>query len=253
MFSTNLIPLFVVIPLFSAFFISLIGKFVKRIWVDLISDAACFILFSLSVYSVLALSNLNPATLVYKIGGWIPPFGICLVLDGLSSFMLVTVNLVALFVCLYSWDYMEKYTGKPKFFTLFFLMLCGMNGVILTGDLFNLFVFLEIASIASYALVAFGTEAEELEAAFKYAIMGSIASAFIFIGIAFLYSYTSTLNMADISLVLSSKPNSNVVSFVAVLFFMGFGLKAALVPFHAWLLMRILLRRHLSQRCFRGS
>lgn len=235
MFSTNLIPLFVVIPLFSAFFISLIGKFVKRIWVDLISDAACFILFSLSVYSVLALSNLNPATLVYKIGGWIPPFGICLVLDGLSSFMLVTVNLVALFVCLYSWDYMEKYTGKPKFFTLFFLMLCGMNGVILTGDLFNLFVFLEIASIASYALVAFGTEAEELEAAFKYAIMGSIASAFIFIGIAFLYSYTSTLNMADISLVLSSKPNSNVVSFVAVLFFMGFGLKAALVPFHAWL------------------
>ena len=70
---------------------------------------------------------------------------------------------------------------------------------------------MEIASIASYALVAFGTEAEELEAAFKYAIMGSVASAFIFIGIAFIYGYTSTLNMADISAVLSNRMNSNVV------------------------------------------
>jgi multicomponent Na+:H+ antiporter subunit D len=110
-----------------------------------------------------------------------------------------------------------------------------MNGIIVTGDLFNLFVFLEIASIASYALVAFGTEAEELEASFKYAIMGSVASSFILLGIALLYSYTSTLNMADISQVLSSKPQGMLVNFIAVLFLAGFGLKAALVPFHAWL------------------
>ena len=78
-------------------------------------------------------------------------------------------------------------------------MLAGMNGVIITGDMFNLFVFLEIAAISSYALVAFGTEHEELEASFKYAVMCCLASSFILLGIALLYSFTSTLNMSDIS------------------------------------------------------
>ena len=158
-----------------------------------------------------------------------------MVLDGLSSFMLVTVNLVSFLVALYSISYMQRYTDKPKFYTLFMLMLAGMNGIIVSGDLFNLFVFLEIASIASYALVAFGTEAEELEASFKYAVMGSVASSFVLLGIALLYSYTSTLNMADIALTLSNKSNGIMVNFIAVLFLAGFGLKAALVPFHAWL------------------
>ncbi|MDD5655534.1 MAG: proton-conducting transporter membrane subunit, partial [Candidatus Omnitrophica bacterium] len=98
-----------------------------------------------------------------------------------------------------------------------------------------LYVFLEVASISGYALVAFGTEPEDLEAAFKYAVMGSLASVFILLGIALLYGYTSTLNMADISVVLSSKPRGTLVGFVSVLFLAGFGLKAALVPFHAWL------------------
>ena len=164
-----------------------------------------------------------------------PPIGICMVLDGLTSFMLVTVNLVSFLVTIYSIGYMKRYTDKYRFYTLFMLMLAGMNGIIITGDLFNLFVFLEIASIASYALVAFGTEAEELEASFKYAIMGSVASSFVLLGIAIIYGYTSTLNMADISLALSNKPAGLIVNFTVVLFLMGFGLKAALVPFHAWL------------------
>jgi multicomponent Na+:H+ antiporter subunit D len=130
---------------------------------------------------------------------------------------------------------MERYTDKWKFYTLFMLMLAGMNGMIITGDLFNLFVFLEIASIASYALVAFGTEAEELEASFKYAVMGSVASSFILLAVALIYSYTSTLNMADIALVLSGKGGGLILIFIAVLFLAGFGLKAAIVPFHAWL------------------
>jgi len=74
---------------------------------------------------------------------------------------------------------MEKYTAKWKFHTLFLLMLAGMEGVIITGDIFNLFVFLEIASVASYALVAYGTEAEELEASFKYLVMSSVGSLFV--------------------------------------------------------------------------
>lgn len=172
--------------------------------------------------------------IVYKMGGWKPPFGINLVLDGLSHFLLLTVCLIAFMATLYSIAYMKQYTAKGKYYSLFLLMLAGMNGVVLTGDLFNLYVFLEIAAVASYALVAFGTEAEELEASFKYLVMGAVASAFILIGIGIIYSLTGTLNMADAARLLSSAALT-VKMFVAALFIMGFGLKAALVPFHAWL------------------
>lgn len=234
MSAVNIIPFFVIIPLLTAFLISLLGKYI-RWFSDAASCVSSALLLGLSLYARISLAQAADKVLVYKVGGWDIPYGICLVLDGLSSFMLVTINIIVFFVALYSVNYMEKYTDKPKFFTLFSLMVCGMNGIIITGDLFNLFVFLEIASIASYALVAFGTEAEELEASFKYTVMGSVASSFIFIAIAFLYSFTSTLNMADIARVLSVKPNIWVVPFAGVLFLMGFGLKAALIPFHAWL------------------
>jgi multicomponent Na+:H+ antiporter subunit D len=158
-----------------------------------------------------------------------------MVLDGLTAFMLVTINMVAFVIAVYSTDYMERFTSKGMFYTLFLLMVTGMNGVIMAGDLFNLFVFLEIAGVASYALVAFGTERHELEAAFKYAVMGTVGSLFILLGIVFLYSVTSTLNMADMSLMLADYRNDNLLLMVSVLFLMGFGLKAALVPFHAWL------------------
>ncbi|MBU1124532.1 MAG: NADH/ubiquinone/plastoquinone (complex I) [Candidatus Omnitrophica bacterium] len=233
--NNTLIPFFVIIPLASAFLISFIGKFAKRIIIDALSCVSYLLLFVFSLYAVSLTHGAGGMPLVYTVGGWAPPFGISMVLDGLASFMLVTVNLIALCVIIFSLRYMERYTGKPKFHTLFALMVAGMNGVIVTGDLFNLYVFLEIASLSSYALVAFGTEAEELEASFKYAIMGSVAASFIFIGIAFLYGFTSTLNMADMAHVLSNKPATWVIPFVSVLFFMGFGLKAALVPFHAWL------------------
>jgi multicomponent Na+:H+ antiporter subunit D len=173
--------------------------------------------------------------LVYKVGMWLPPIGVGLVLDGLSAFMLVTINLIAFFIMVYSVNYMEKYTDKWIFHTLFLLMLAGMEGVIITGDIFNLFVFLEIASVASYALVAYGTEAEELEASFKYLVMSSVASLFVLLGIAFIYGYVSTLNMADIAMEISRKGPGHIISLISVLFIMGFGLKAALVPFHAWL------------------
>ena len=229
-----MLPLFVAIPLAAAFIISLIGKYYRRAG-DILANLSSCTLLVLSLFTLPVLSSSTSNVLVYRVGSWIPPIGICMVLDGLSSFMLVTLNLVTCLVTIYSISYMEKYTAKYRFYTLFMLMLAGMNGVIISGDMFNLFVFLEIAAIASYALVAFGTESEELEASFKYAIMGSIASSFILLGIALLYSYTSSLNMADISATLADKDHSNIVAFISVLFLMGFSLKAAVVPFHAWL------------------
>lgn len=230
--ATNIIPLFVAIPLGGAFLISLLGKRIRRL-PDALALLVALTLCSLSVFSV-RLYNIY-GILTYNVGGWKIPVGIGMVLDGLTCFMLVTVNLAAFCIVVYSVNYMEKFTAKWKFYTLFFLMLGGMNGVIITGDMFNLFVFLEIAAVASYALVAFGTERHELEAAFKYAIMGTVGSSFILLGIALLYGYTSTLNMADMGMVLAQKGMGNLTLMVSVMFLMGFGLKSALVPFHAWL------------------
>jgi multicomponent Na+:H+ antiporter subunit D len=113
-------------------------------------------------------------------------------------------------------------------------MVAGMIGVALTGDLFNLYVFLEIASIASYALVAFGCQHEELEASFKYLVLGSVGSTLILFGIGITYAMTGSLNMAQVSSTIGGdlKP---IHLFAVALFMSGFGLKAALVPFHAWL------------------
>lgn len=235
MVNINIIPLFVIIPLLAAFLSSLLGKYLKRSYIYAFSGLSCLLLLFFSFYGLNMLRVSGSNAVVYKVGGWAPPFGVCLVFDSLASFMLVVVNLVAFFAAVYSFRYMEKYTDKPKYFTLFFLMLTGMNGLIVTGDLFNLYIFLEIASLASYSLVAFGTESEDLEASFKYAIMGSLASVFVLLGIAILYGYASTLNMADMAGILSQKAANTLVVFVSVLFIIGFGSKAALIPFHAWL------------------
>jgi len=169
-------------------------------------------------------------------GNWVPPYGIVLVLDGLSSLLLIIINLIAFMAILFSVNYMEKlYTSKLRYYSLFLLMVAGMNGVVLTGDLFNLFVFMEIAVIASYALVGFGCEARELEASFKYLVMGGIGSLFVLFAIACLYGKTGSLNMASVASIIHMAPFDNLVIFSFVLLLVGFFIKAALVPFHSWL------------------
>jgi len=227
----NIIPLFIAIPLGAAFILALMGK-VKEIVCDFLVNIVTLCLTILSL--VLLLPVKDQQVLVYIMGRWFPPKGINLVLDGLSLLMLIVVNLIAFFATLYSISYMKRFTAKSKFYSLFMLMLAGMNGVVLTGDFFNLFVFLEVASIASYALVAFGVEAEELEASFKYMVMGSVASILILFSVGLLYGLTGSLNMADIAGIIQGKENL-LLSFSLVLFLAGFGLKAAIIPFHAWL------------------
>lgn len=227
----NLLPVFIAVPLGAAFLMLILSRISRRL-PDVIANLATFYLLASAV--ILCFFLPGGSVLIYKMGGWAPPLGIILVLDGLSRFLLLTVNLIAFLATLYSVSYMEKYTGKDKYYTLFLLMVAGMNGVVLTGDIFNLFVFLEIAAIASYALVAFGTESEELEASFKYLVMGSVASTLILFAIAFIYALTGTLNMADVA---RSFPAGAGIAkvFITALFLLGFGMKSALVPFHAWL------------------
>ena len=220
----NILPLFIAIPLGIAFIIPIAGRRIKHL-PDILASLTTLVLVLLSV---MTLGN----RAVYEMGKWKPPLGIVLVLDGLSALMLLTISVISFLAILYSARYMERYTANHKYYSLFLLMVAGMNGVVLTGDMFNLFVFMEIAAIASYALVAFGCQHEELEASFKYLVLGSVASTFILFGIALLYGLTGTLNMADIA---NKLTGGNLILFSLSLFIMGFGLKSALVPFHAWL------------------
>jgi multicomponent Na+:H+ antiporter subunit D len=225
-----ILPFFIIIPLFAAFTITLIaGK--KDNWAIIISILAVSSLVILAIYAFFAMST---QTITYSMSNWDIPYGISLVLDAFASFMLVLVSIISLTSLLFSIQYIRHLSMDWKYYGLFMLLLSGMNGVLLTGDLFNLFVFMEIALIAAFALVAYGSKAEEFEAAFKYAVMGAVSSTIILIGIAVTYSATSTLSLALIAEILPQK-SPVILLWVGCLFMAGFGLKAAAMPFHAWL------------------
>jgi multicomponent Na+:H+ antiporter subunit D len=228
----SLIPLFVIIPLGSAFVSAILGRFIKDFGKYFINLAMLFLL-GLTIHLFLN----NEGTLIYKVGGFANaggiPIAIFMVVDGFSKILLLIISIIGFLVAFYSICYTSQYTAERKFYILFSLMLAGMYGMVLSGDIFNMYVFLEISSIASYALVAFGIEKQQLEASFKYQILGGVASMLILLGIGFLYWNTGTLNLADIASQIST--NEILIKFIAVLMIVGFGLKAAIFPFHAWL------------------
>lgn len=230
-----LIPLFVAIPLISAFLIILLGKLVKGFH-RILAPLTLLALLILAIYEFL---NLDNATVQYTLGGWGMqggfPIGIYMVLDGFSVLMLCIINLIGFIALFYSLSYISKYTAEANYYSLFCLIVAGMNGVVLSGDLFNLFVFLEVSVISSYALVAFGVGKTELEASFKYQVLGGLASMLILLAIGLIYWKTKTLNISDVRNVLDSGYSKPFYIFVQVLLISGFGLKAAIIPFHAWL------------------
>lgn len=225
-----ILPYYIIIPLLATFLITLIaGK--KDNWAIILSFIAASSLLVLSVFSFVVMKD---ETVIYEMSAWKVPYGIVLVQDALTSFMLVMVSLISLTSLIFSIQYIRHIAVDWKYYALFMLLVTGMNGVIVTGDLFNLFVFMEIALFSAFALVAYGGRAEEFEASFKYAVMGTVSSVIILIGIAVIYSATSTLTLSKISETLPTV-NKKIILWVGGLFLTGFGLKAAIMPFHAWL------------------
>jgi multicomponent Na+:H+ antiporter subunit D len=227
----NILPIFIILPLGAGFIMLLSHRLSKRL-PDLIGNAVTFFLMMMAF----SLYFFRPfgAVMIFKTSCFPASIGINLVLDGLSHLLLLTVNLVAFFIAFYSVSYMEKYSKKEKYYSLLMFMVAGMNGVILTGDLISFFIFMELAAISGCVLVAFGTESEELEAAFKYLVMGSVASVFILFGVIMIYSITGTANMADIAQCFPGNANYARM-LITLLFLLGFGTKSAIIPFHAWL------------------
>ncbi|MDH3382830.1 MAG: proton-conducting transporter membrane subunit, partial [Deltaproteobacteria bacterium] len=151
--------------------------------VTMVASIGSVIISSYNIFLVLRTGPLS-----YHFGGWLPPIGIEYVLDPLSSFVALVINVIAFFVLWHASGIQEReIPGKSvPYYALTMLYLCGANGIIVTGDLFNLYVFLEIFSLAGYGLIGIG-EKQAPVASFRYLIMGTVGASFYLLGIGFLY------------------------------------------------------------------
>lgn len=224
---------FIVIPLLIAAFLPLIGKFSKKLLPDLVTNAAlAFLVFN----SLLLVKPIfNQGVIVQNLNWLGEKVNLQVALDGFNLFMLFTISLVSLCISLFSIDYLEHYGHKSTFYALFLVMIAGMNGLVLVPDLFSIYLFLEVAAVASYALVAFGLGYDELEASFKYLMLSVVASAFALLSITIIFGMTGSLSFQAVAQGLQDLGGRPVIGVCVAFFIMGFGLKAALVPFHAWL------------------
>ncbi len=221
--------LLIVVPLGLAFAIPLFGFISKRIEKYIPLTAMLFNL----IVSLLLIPKALQQPIVVSIGGFPPPFCINLVAGPVGILFSAIIALVGLLVSVYALDYIKQ-GATGEYHILYLLLLVGATGVVLTGDIFNLFVFFEILCISSYALVAHSGDKAGIESAVKYLIQGAIGSSLILIAIALLYGLFGTLNMADIARNIDSV--SSISVFVPlVLFITGLGVEAAIFPLNAWL------------------
>lgn len=177
-------------------------------------------------------------TITYAMGGWVAPWGIEYYIDKLTTYMLLIVNGIAVLVSLGARESVENEISSDRiylFYTAFLLNLTGLLGVIITGDAFNLFVFIEIASLSSYAIISLGKDKRCLYAAFRYLVYGTVGASFILISIGLLYAVTGTLNIADLSQQLANAENTATITTAFVFFVIGIAIKAAIFPMHLWL------------------
>lgn len=231
---SNFPVIVIIISLMGAMITPLIGWFRKEFcnpWVTLVT----FIQFMIAL--VLLRSVIEGGPIHYYLGNWEPPWGIEYVIDLFNGFVLSIVSFICFLVSIYSRRSVQhEMPGRVvPFYTLYLLLTTGMLGIVITGDIFNLYVFLEISSLAAYALISVGDYKNALMASFNYLIMGTVSACFILLGIGYLYMVTGSLNMHDLSQLLPQLYTSKVVLVAFAFFIVGFSIKVALFPLHTWL------------------
>jgi len=168
-------------------------------------------------------------------GAWIAPFGITLVADMFSAVMVATTGVVTLVIVVYSLGTMDRAREAWGYYPLFNILIMGVSGAFLTGDIFNLFVWFEVLLISSFVLLALGGERAQLEGAIKYVTLNLVASAFFLAAVGILYAMAGSLNMADLSQRLGDVAQPGLVTTLAILFLVAFGIKGAIFPLFFWL------------------
>jgi multicomponent Na+:H+ antiporter subunit D len=223
----------VVIPLIAA---TLCALFRQSFLAWLITLLASWLSFAIAI--LLLLQVISRGVISYELGGWVAPIGIEYRIDLLNAFVLLIVSGVGAVIAPYARRSISQSLVKSEqswFYSMYLLVLTGLLGVTITGDAFNIFVFLEISSLASYVMIAMGPDRRGLTAAYQYLIMGTVGATFIVIGIGLLWAMTGTLNLYDLSqkipLIENSRPVLAALAFLTV----GISLKLALFPLHLWL------------------
>ncbi len=223
----------VVVPLLAAP-ICLIYNRSKGAWVFTV--IACAITFAISIGLLLEVNANGP--ILYELGGWEAPWGIEYNIDYLSAFVLLLVSGIGFLVSIGAYSSLGKELEEkrhPVFFVLFLLCMAGLLGIVATNDVFNVFVFLEISSLATYAMVSMGKQRQALVAAFQYLVVGTTGATFFLIGVGILYSITGTLNMDDLAQQLQYDQRQFLTATAFGFMVVGIGLKLALFPLHSWL------------------
>ena len=188
--------------------------------------------------AALLLAAVQHGPLDYAIGGWQPPWGIAYRIDRINSFVLLLVGMIATMVAVYAPRSVNDEIAPERrslFYSAYLLCLAGLLGIAATGDAFNLFVFLEISSLSSYAMIAMGKDRRALTASFQYLIMGTIGATFILIGVGLAYMMTGTLNMADLAARIPEVSDTTTIRAAFAFLTVGISLKIALLPLHLWL------------------
>lgn len=170
-----------------------------------------------------------------QIGNWEAPFGITMVADLLSAIMVVLTGIVALAVALYSYCSIDEPRERFGYHPLYQVLLMGVCGAFLTGDIFNLYVWFEVMLMASFVLLALGGERAQVEGAIKYVTLNLISSALFLAAVGLLYGLAGTLNMADLGRKLAEVEDARQETIIALLFMISFGIKSAAFPLFFWL------------------
>ena len=226
--------LIVLLPLTAALLSPFFSYFHKQMgkWVAV---ASLFGAFLCSVGLLMQTVQDGGQAVHYWMGNWAPPLGIEFVIDPVNAIIVTMITFLAMMTAIFSTPFLKKsnwlYMGG--YYTLMALLCVGLSGMTLTGDVFNLYVYLEIASLSGYGLIALGGNKATL-AAFRYLLIGTIAASLYLLGIGFLYAMTGSLNMADLSGLLQGQMDSPLIAVAVALFIAAFGIKAALFPFHGW-------------------
>lgn len=225
----------VLIPLLVSVFTPLIGM-LKRKYAYYISLLGAILTFLLVIGTFRKVVIYGKE--YYWFGGFEPPYGIEYVVDGLNLILLLIISFIYLLVIIYSKKSLEKEVEEKRlalFYCLLNLFFTGILGIVITGDIFNLYVFVEIASLSSYTLIAMGQKRQSLMASYNYLILGTIGATFILIGVGYLFMATGSLNMADIKSRLVPLYHSKMVRTAFTFLTLGLCLKLALFPLHIWL------------------
>lgn len=228
----NVPILIVLLPLCAALLSLALSKIQLHFGRDVILAAIAGSLV-LSVYQLKTVVEEGP--IKYGFGNYKMPYGIEFSVDSVSALIVVLVCLMGLMTCLYCIKF-EGNTDPVKVggaYSLLALLVVGMIGMTSTGDMFNLYVFLEITSLSGYCLIALGGS-RGIVSAFRYLLIGTVAATFYLLGVGILYSSTGTLNMADMAFLLNKGGHNQAMLISMCLFIAAFGIKMAMFPFHGW-------------------